>query len=134
MTTTDTRLLSAERLAEIRTRVAAATPGPWGCWDAYDIPCTDMVGMHRIGPSEWPTVQASPDCPVDLRARKVDAEFIAASREDMNLLLCHIDALTDLVRELAEHVAYDSAYCCGLGMSERARALTAKARAAGLLS
>lgn len=84
--------LTDERLAEIRARVEAATPGEWSYW-TFDVhedweqdnsPVVD--GAFIRGPAYYPDPEAT-------YWRVGDAAFVAAARTDVPALLDEIDAL-----------------------------------------
>lgn len=92
--------LSEERLAEIRKRVDAATPGPWehdldpdsdwfkttmGCGSVYTMG-EDVMGGNIAAPNG--------DCyPRSGYAPKEDMSFIAHARTDVPDLLAEVDRL-----------------------------------------
>jgi len=87
--------LTDEQLAAIRERADAATPGPWKVtWDGENDP-------DGAWSAEWPWLIRQDIYPgksvanlAEVEASTEDAEFIAASREDIPALLAHIDTLT----------------------------------------
>lgn len=110
--------MSDERLAEIRARAAHATPGPWKCWNAFNLnyamgdrrgqPSRD-VAMARLGPDASVGVGVtSTIAHGDIRMLSDDAEFIAHAREDIPALLAEVErmrAREEAVMTFAEFVA-----------------------------
>lgn len=101
--------LTPERLAEIRGRLEAASPGPWRCWNGFPLvgETAQRLGMHginRIGPDSY-----SPDEPGgllggwseagDLYATAADAEFVATAPTAIAELLAEVDFLRALAVE-----------------------------------
>lgn len=108
-----TTLLSDERLAEIRAREQAATPGPWkdyvehgfNGWKSY---ATGSYKLESTSPEVAPYQVAlvegySRGEPTTRRQRKLDAAFIAAARQDVPDLLAEVERLRKEVlrREIA---------------------------------
>ena len=122
-------LLSPERLAEIRGRLAAATRGPWRVngRNGHHYPVVEyrLVDGHHSSVLGVCEVWHGDD----------DAAFIASAPTDIAALLAHIDALTALAKELAAEVKEWDSYCHEFEYLEEHRPtdLLAKARAAGLL-
>ena len=98
--------MTPERLAEIRARVEAATPGPWQWvnWanDIPEHPADWLVSPPETrphGPSEWfPDLQnllihAPTDADAELTL--ADRSFVAHAREDVPALLAYIAELED---------------------------------------
>ena len=79
-------MLTDERIAEIRARVEAATPGPWEVDDKY----SDQFVVCEL--DEYVAVSASTDADIGLDGR-ADAEFIAHARQDVPDLLDERDVL-----------------------------------------
>jgi len=108
--------MTDQRLAEIREREQAATPGPWG-------PSVDIA--DEIHP--WEVVRSGDLPPVELEADaqgQADAAFITAARRDVADLLAEVERLRERLK-LAENV------CVMFGWSpvvdhesERAKATT----------
>jgi hypothetical protein len=76
----------AERLEEIKARLAAATPGPWE-WD-YSTLGSDVAEVAE------PSLSCMPYCyggtaRIDIKAD--DAQFIAHSREDIAWLIAQLE-------------------------------------------
>jgi len=112
-TRTEGTMLDNERLAEIRARVEAATPGPWVAdppvakvdnnWNRWTV-------MHptdgRLG--TWFVASLVPDVDrlQDVEQEHSDAEFIAHARQDVPDLL---DTMDVLIQQLAtvENLAAD---------------------------
>lgn len=67
-----------DRIAQIRARMAAATPGPWHHVDDHH---GHQVHAERLG------------IPRATVHRGVDADFIAAARDDIPFLLALVDEL-----------------------------------------
>jgi len=81
-----------QELDEIRARCEAATPGPWkfeewNLWVNWGDAERDPV--YQIDGPSWSMSNIS-----DALDSKPDAEFIAAARTDIPVLLDHIAALT----------------------------------------
>ena len=89
--------MSADRLAEIKARADAATPGPWQ-WREDEPASLVHVTDPRMHP--WNILKA-PDWGPTL----ADAAFIAAAREDVPWLLDLVDSLTAERDALAAQVA-----------------------------
>ena len=91
--------MSEKRLAEIRARVEAATPGPWEVDDKY----SDGFVVCEL--DEYVAVSTSTDADIGLDGR-ADAEFIAHARQDIPDLL---DMMDVLIQQLAtvENLAAD---------------------------
>lgn len=100
--------LSPERLAEIRERAAAATPGPWGTYDdgtgRYDIAaelqdtghgftCRRQVAQTVDEPIDNDPAHRDWDADEDDDQIFADAEFIAHAREDLPALLAEVERL-----------------------------------------
>ena len=84
--------MSADRLADIKAREQAAFGGPWHVLDA------DENGMHAVAVDGTVLVEVGDFC---------DAEFIAASRDDIPHLLALVESLTaerDAFRKREEHL------------------------------
>ena len=79
-----------DRIAEIRARLEAATPGPWEAvkWEDYD---------HMNGYVETWDVEG-PDHDGDGNGQQ-DAEFIAHARDDVPFLLAEIERLSTALAE-----------------------------------
>ena len=80
--------MSADRLAEIKTRADAATEGPW---------VRDMHSPDMSGRSGWyirgPRKLGLRSMVLNSRMLSGDAEFIAASREDVPWLVDQVESL-----------------------------------------
>ena len=74
------------RLAEIRARVDAATPGPWNADDKGGVGKAEVTGEDRQGYPIWDLMHVADASPVD-------AELIAHARTDIPYLLSEIDRL-----------------------------------------
>lgn len=97
--------MTPEQLAAIRARLDAATPGPWH-WDEHTVPT-----LHGVGGSpdtyeyEAEVIEATHTggcgcravCYLDLTIDRSDAEFIAAARTDLEVLLAEVDRLTQIL-------------------------------------
>lgn len=83
--------LSPERLAGIRARVEAASPGPW-CTDESEI----YQGTEYIAGAEW----IGDTCRTYGDGGRADAQFIAAARTDVPDLLAEVARLQRRVAEL----------------------------------
>jgi hypothetical protein len=101
--------LSPERLAEIRDREAAATPGPWGTYDdgtgrldiAADLEetgtgysCRRSIAQTDEYPIDNDPAHAEWASDQDLEQSQADAEFIAAARTDVPALLAEVNRLS----------------------------------------
>ena len=88
------------RLASIQARAALATPGPWAIIEG---PIASIV--RGIESDTTIIIDDDFDCTRD------DAKFIAAAREDIPWLLCHLEvALAEVTRLnniLANHKLYE---------------------------
>lgn len=91
--------MTPERLAEIKTRVEAATPGPWE-FLKNEFNTEDDNGDHigSIRSSEW-WIAAIDDLGVEEGA-EANAIFIAHAREDVEELLASITRLQRTVKAL----------------------------------
>jgi len=108
-------MLTDERIAEIRARVEAATPGPWEVDDKY----SDQFVVCEL--DEYVAVSASTDADIGLDGR-ADAEFIAHARQDIPDLLDERDMLIQRLATV-ENLAAD---ILAAAMNEkRARAFVA---------
>jgi hypothetical protein len=91
--------ISPDRLAEIRDRAQAATPGPWRTHDTYvhdgGYCMTVLSGDgNSTEPRAWlPTFSNATGSPM-ARNVEADAEFMAAARQDVPELLAEVDRLT----------------------------------------
>ncbi len=75
--------MTNEQLAQIHTRLEAATPGPWHAEtyrDSYVV--APIHGIHSPG-----------QCVANAGPRVADAEFIAAARTDVETLLTEVERL-----------------------------------------
>jgi hypothetical protein len=75
-------------LEAIKSRLAAATPGPWEAYSA--MCCPDMGGVS--GPRRMSVVQCSIGTyghPMSIE----DAEFVAAARADVEALVAEVERL-----------------------------------------
>ena len=99
--------MTPQRLAEIRARLAAATPGPWftvdlpwrprgcGSWIVAGNP-DPHVGtpvLDSIDIEEWLADEDGPD----YTQSDADLEFAAAARSDIPALLAEVDRLRGLL-------------------------------------
>jgi hypothetical protein len=82
---------TAERLAAIRERADAATPGPWFPFDAYPLHTEDEKhAAARIGPVGQGGITGSRfygEPTMDLFGTAADLQFAAQAREDIPWLL-----------------------------------------------
>lgn len=107
--------LSAEQLAEIRARVEAATPGPWGTYDdgtgridiaagleetGHGYTCRRSIAQTDDEPIDNDPAHVAWDSDADLDQIEADAAFIAHARTDVPALLAEVDRLTKRVAEL----------------------------------
>jgi hypothetical protein len=83
--------LSNERLAEIRERERAATPGPW----EVDEACGDVWS-----PSIWRSIAIVEDLDLPLVNSEADRAFIAAARQDIPDLLAEVERLRARIQDL----------------------------------
>src|ERR1700712_766955 len=83
-----------KRIAKIRERVGAATPGPWTVQQAIGglYPVAQVAGA-REG-NKWFTIEAG--LPVRASSR-VDGDFIAHSREDVEWLCAQLEVVASLI-------------------------------------
>ena len=130
--------MTEERLAEIKARCEAATPGPWRFseaheWQEGDGPFDDWgADIQRDADGDDVVVGGAQDEQGGAVGvlRNEDAEFIAASREDVPWLLTEVERLERRVRYL-EHdrqILEKGLYEANV---ERLRAEVATAKAAG---
>jgi hypothetical protein len=88
--------VKADRIAEIRARVEAATPGPWLHHDAVPF---SQYGQHRVcGFDRKPShvhgdYFATGPGVEDAEQAERDERFIAAARQDVPALLAEVDRL-----------------------------------------
>ena len=90
-----------DRLAEIKARCEAATPGPW-C-KVSDLPDYGVASMNHPGTLPDPVVTLNrkyraPGRP-NLGCSEFDADFIAHAREDIPFLLAEVERLRALEAE-----------------------------------
>ncbi|MCX4596153.1 hypothetical protein OG819_42830 [Streptomyces sp. NBC_01549] len=92
MTSQPERPLTEQQLTEIETRANAATPGPW-CTDSWEI----YQGTEYEAGAEWigETCRAG-----EMDDSRADAEFVAAARTDVPLLLAEVRRLTAALDEM----------------------------------
>lgn len=90
-------------LAAIAARAAAATPGPWKHGNANEKPYAPFwmitnEAFHNPGPDdeEWVAVELHTGV-------EADAEFIAAARTDIPLLLAAVQAVLDLHEPVTDY-------------------------------
>lgn len=116
-------MLSDERLAEIRTRVEAATEGPWGICDVPACKC-QMIwagdqesvvavahGAHwgeAIG-DPWPNQEQS----------RANRDFVRHSRQDVPDLLAEVERWKGMARNVVE--AFDQGLVAQISADSRAR-------------
>lgn len=74
----------AERIAEIRKRCEAATPGPW---HQAGVHGNGVIQTSHITRDVWTIANT-------FHAKEVDTPFIAHSREDIPWLLSQLEAVT----------------------------------------
>lgn len=94
--------MTEQELQAIKERAEAATPGPW------EVVKSKEAGV-QIG-TAWKHGQLKAGVPVVTTAHGVNsvtiyindgnAEFIAAAREDVSVLLDEVERLTQIIREL----------------------------------
>lgn len=98
---TDTPLL-ADELAEIRARAEKATPGPWA-WEREEGKRSGLITERPARRSDWDdgkdvlwfrSDHYYDSCTITAEGEAADADFIAASRDDISRLLATVDALT----------------------------------------
>lgn len=92
MSELETPRLTEERLAEIKARADAATPGPW----------SPIIGMTAGDPREHPVickvavefqVWSRPDATRPMDAQHKNTRFIANARTDVPALIAEIEQL-----------------------------------------
>ena len=97
--------MTDDELKAIEARAEAATPGPWKTWEHYDIPCGNPYCTvdgcredHASG--QWFIEGPLFDDRIDQhRLPKEDADFIAASRQDIPALIA---ALRDSQKQFSD--------------------------------
>jgi len=81
--------MTNEQLAEIRARLAAATPGPWT--RSYEIVLLDDLGLR-----DWYAKLVGPSLHRHNHMMKtVDVDFIAHAPTDMAALLAEVERLQE---------------------------------------
>lgn len=102
-------MLPAERLEAIRTRVAAATPGPWEaeghrhptpgcrCLSCYEEPTGYLLDTPRSHWCEDKVEAAHLGCDMHPLLSYEDALFAAHAREDVPALLAEVERLQHLL-------------------------------------
>lgn len=107
--------MNAERIAEIRGRLGAATPGPWdpATWNNYDDGGWAAVGPHHECSDEDGCGCADEDHDTRKRADR-DAAFIAHAPADLADALDALEELRALLRRLewVGHVDRERCYVC----------------------
>ena len=92
----ETGPLSPERLAQIRARVDAATPGPW-CTDEWEI----YQGAEYVAGAKW----VGDTCRTYGDGGRADAQFTAHARTDVPDLLTEVARLTEVERRITDLLA-----------------------------
>lgn len=87
-----------EKIAEIRERLAKATPGPW--W--YDATCCNQWGEAHAGSVRAPELDGDFIVKVEPDAERpeADAQLIANAPSDLAWLLSELDAVRQDVKRL----------------------------------
>ena len=106
--TDQTKPMDAERLAEMRQRAEAATPGPWVHTHAdadADSPLGDIPEMNWVASADaGDTPNGDVQFLIDCYGGSANADFIAASRQDVPYLLDLVDSLSAERDALADRV------------------------------
>jgi hypothetical protein len=93
----------ATRLAAMRQRAEAATPGPWRAtglpYDDIHDPCIETADGDYVAQTVYDMQSASLNHHVD-----EDTEFIAHAREDVPYLLAVVDALLAVAKHADQHM------------------------------
>lgn len=88
-------------LQAMRERCADATPGPWSCWNAWDI-VPDHVAVERIGPEDSQMgLVASTSFGGDIHCSAADAQFVAHARADLPRLLAALEQSLEVIAHVA---------------------------------
>lgn len=110
--------MSEQQLAEIRSREAATTKGPWGTYDdgtgridiaadleetGHGYTCRRGIAQTDDDPIDNDPAHMDWDEDTDLAQSEADAQFIAHARTDVPALLAEIDRLR---AELTEQQRY----------------------------
>jgi hypothetical protein len=75
---------SLSKLAEIEARANAATPGPWGAFDAWGPGSAEKeINALRIGSLSGGLDVLWPDRGTDIHGSRADFEFILHARQDV---------------------------------------------------
>lgn len=113
--------LSDERLAEIEQREAAATPGPWGTYEAggggridiaadmehtgYGYRCRREIARLDEEPIDNDRSHDHWDEDDDWSQVHHDAEFVAHARSDVPALVAEVKRLKAALRDACDHIA-----------------------------
>lgn len=91
--------ITKERLAEIKARAEAATPGPWEPFEWYH---SDDGGWAAVGPHHVDVDGYEPDEPGSLIHERatLDAAFISAARTDVPDLVAEVERLRELISDI----------------------------------
>lgn len=84
--------MDSRRLAEIKARADAATPGPWEWWTSNSWRRLSATDTRKDGDVLCPVVNPYDKHP-DLSVTEPDMEFIAHARGDVPDLLAEVDGL-----------------------------------------
>ena len=107
MTAGTSNPMTDERLAEIRERLAATTPGPWHTHD-YGSPADEepTARVVHTGNFDWDAITYDGDYVVMLDSEsRDDADFIAHAPTDIAALLAEVNRLRG---ELDRRNAFDA--------------------------
>lgn len=100
--------LTEEKLAEIRARLDAATPGPWEAWEATRSDTGDLVSVRMGDTAYWTpdSTDYQPGLTISERRELAmrDAEFVTHAREDVEVLLAEGDRLRRRVSALQDEI------------------------------
>lgn len=86
--------MTPDERAAIRARLDAATPGPWAL--GHDTDINGAWFAEILVPSQHLAALGYID------SSRADAEFIAHSRTDIELLLAEVERLTQMIRDIDE--------------------------------
>jgi hypothetical protein len=95
----DFRPMSADELAEIRTRCRNATPGKWAIVNDADTTCDELICLMN---HEDLGIAAPYDCVRPVWCSRDDAIFIAHSRQDVPRLLNEVLRLRASLQQRTE--------------------------------
>jgi hypothetical protein len=112
-------MMDGERLAEIRKRERAATPSPWHATQAYGSRYWDHA--NNLHTEAYHVHEAESLGDMECSAMlKVDADFIAASRDDIPWLLSELQAAAERAEQAEADLAAASARAAAAEALDRA--------------